>query len=110
MRFITRSDGITMFWAVLNPLFQYRVVVSVCIYSGPSTCVLLKGVSEQANTWPPVSFGGRLRVNDDVVREWVGVGGCDRGDVVFVTVHDANDLVCGLLERLGHGTADFDDV
>lgn len=33
-----------------------------------------------------------------MVGERVGIGGGNGRDVVFVTVHDANDLVCGFLE------------
>ena len=40
----------------------------------------------------------------------VGVGGGNGRDVVFVAVHDADDLMCGFLERLGHGAANFDDI
>ena len=40
----------------------------------------------------------------------VGIGGGDGRDVVFVAVHNANDLVCGFLQRLGHGAANFDDI
>jgi hypothetical protein len=69
-----------------------------------------RSVSKQADAWSPVVFGCGLGVDDDVVREGVCVSGCDGGDVVFVAVDDANDLMRGLLQRLGHGTADLDDV
>lgn len=72
--------------------------------------MLQTGVSKQADAWSPVVFGCGLGVDDDVVREGVCVSGCDGGNVVFVAVHDANDLMRGLLQRLGHGTADLDDV
>lgn len=72
--------------------------------------VATSGISKQANAGSPVVFGGGLGVDDDVVREGVCVGGGDGGDVVFVAVHDADDLMRGLLQRLGHGAADLDDV
>jgi hypothetical protein len=66
--------------------------------------------SEQADTWSPVVLVDSFRVDNDLVRKGVGVGGGDGWDVVFVSVYDSDDLMRRFLEGLGHGTADFEDV
>lgn len=72
--------------------------------------VLCEGFSEQADAGSPVVLGRSLGVDDDVIWEGVGVGGRNGRDVILVAVYDGDDLVCRLLERLSHGTADFDDI
>lgn len=67
------------------------------------------GVSEDAHAWTP-RIGGSFRVYDNVVGEWVLVGGGDGWDVVFVAVDDVDDFHGGFLERLLHCAAHFEDV
>jgi hypothetical protein len=68
------------------------------------------GISEKTNTRSPVVLVDSFRVDDDLVRKGIGVGGGDGWDVVFVSIYDSDDLMRRLLERLGHGTTDFQDV
>jgi hypothetical protein len=67
-------------------------------------------LSEKADAWPPVVLGDGFRIDDDLVREGVGIGGGDGWDVVFVSVYDGDDLMRRLLEGLGHGPANFEDI
>lgn len=105
---VTRGDSIKMHRVVLNLLFWCRLVVSIYTMrlSRPTT----EENSEYADTWSPVALSCSFWVHSDVIRERVGVRRRDWGNVIFVAINDINDLVRGFLERLGHGTADFDDV
>jgi len=88
-----------------------RNIVHGCIYSGFITALgAVVLVSEKADAWPPVVLVDRLWVDDDLVREGVGVGGCDGWDVVFFSVHNGDDLMRCLFQRLGHGTADLEYI
>ena len=76
---------------------------SVDVYTG-------RALLEEADAGPPVVFGGGLWVHDDLVGEGIGVGGGDGGNVVLVAVHNGDDLVGGLFDRLGHGAADLENI
>lgn len=52
---------------------------------------------EQTHARPPFVVGNGLGVHDDLIRKGVRVGSGDGRDVVFVAVHDGDDLVCGFL-------------
>jgi len=89
------------------------VVVSSYVYvqfSPPCSFALKKHSSKQADARSPVTLSRRFRVDDDVVWEWIGVGGRDGRDVVLIAVHDADNLMSGFLKRLSHRTADFDNI
>lgn len=67
--------------------------------------------SENAHPRPPYVLVGRgLGVHDNLVGEWVRVGGGDGWDVVFVAVDDGYDFVGGFLEGFGHCATDLQDV
>ena len=92
----------------LEPALTYNVL-QACIYNGVS-CRWGCWLSEKTDAWPPVVLGDGFRVDDDLVREGVGIGSGDGWDVVFVSVHDGDNLMRRLFERLGHGPANFEDV
>jgi hypothetical protein len=77
-----------------------------CVCHAPTT----EGFSEKADAWSPIALSRSLGVDSNVVRERVGVRRGDRGDVIFVAINDVDDLVRSFLERLGHCTADFNDI
>lgn len=52
---------------------------------------------------PAISSG----IDDDAIGKGVGITGCDRRDVVFVSVDDGEDLQRGFLEHVAHRLADF---
>lgn len=65
---------------------------------------------EEPYARPPVVLGGRFGVDDDLVREGVGVGGGDGWNVVFVAVDDGDDLVGGLFHGLAHSATDLENI
>ena len=67
-------------------------------------------VSENAHSRAPSLVGRRFRVDNDLVGEGVRVGSGDGWNVVLVTVDDADDLVCSLLEGFCHGAANLEDI
>ena len=76
----------------------------------PAPTVRLECVSENAHSRAPGLVGRSFGVDDDLVGKWVRVGSGDGRDVVLVTVDDADDFVCSLLEGFCHGAANFEDI
>lgn len=54
--------------------------------------------SEKADTRSPVILHNRFRIHDNLVGEWIGIGGSNGGNVVFVTVDNGDDFVGGFFE------------
>ncbi len=66
--------------------------------------------SEKADTRSPVILRNRFRIHDNLVGKWIGIGGGNGGNVVFVTIDNGDDFVGSFFERFGHGTPDFEDI
>lgn len=65
---------------------------------------------EEADARPPVILGHGLGINNDLVGKRVRVGGGDGRNVVFVAVHDGNDLMRGFLQGLSHGASNLQNI
>jgi hypothetical protein len=67
------------------------------MYSHSSSHSESRHLLEETDARPPVVLGHGLGVDDDLVGKRIRVGGGDGRNVVFVAVHNGNDLVCGFL-------------
>lgn len=66
------------------------------IQSCPARPSFVVTALEKTDAWPPVILRYGFGIDDNLIGEWVRVGGGNWRDVVFVAVHNGNDFMCSL--------------